>query len=161
MPRMGHLMQVWHKYAFLKQRHNGCLILDPTYPRINLNDFKDGEDWKEAYGDVVKEPKPSNAPPSRGHGVVVRVFVGSDHAGEALTQRSRTGYLIYINMAPILWHSKKQGTIETSVFGAEFIAMKTATEAARGLRYKLRMMGIEVEELNFIYGDNIIDNSSV
>jgi hypothetical protein len=154
MPRMGHLMQVWHIYAFLKQRHNGCLIFDPTYPRIDLNDFKDGEDWKEAYGDV-KEPRPSNAPKPRGRGVVVRVFVDSDHAGEALTRRSRTGYLIYINMAPILWHSKKQGTIETSVFGAEFVAMKTATEAARGLRYKLRMMGIEVEEPNFIYGDNM------
>jgi hypothetical protein len=151
---MGHLMQVWHIYAFLKQRHNGCLIFDPTYPRIDLNDFKDGEDWKEAYGDV-KEPRPSNAPKPRGRGVVVRVFVDSDHAGEALTRRSRTGYLIYINMAPILWHSKKQGTIETSVFGAEFVAMKTATEAARGLRYKLRMMGIEVEEPNFIYGDNM------
>ena len=58
-------------------------------------------------------------------------------------------------MAPILWHSKKQGTIETSVFGAEFVAMKTATEAARGLRYKLRMMGIEVDEPNYIYGDNM------
>jgi hypothetical protein len=30
MPRMGHLMQVWHIYVFLKQRHNGCLtIFDP------------------------------------------------------------------------------------------------------------------------------------
>jgi hypothetical protein len=42
------------------------------------------------------------------------------------------------------------------VFGAEFVAMKTATEAARGLRYKLRMiMGIEVDEPNYIYGDNM------
>jgi hypothetical protein len=59
-------------------------------------------------------------------------------------------------MLPILWHSKKQGTVETSVFGAESVAiMKAATEAARGLRYKLRMMGIEVDEPNYIYGDNM------
>jgi hypothetical protein len=58
-------------------------------------------------------------------------------------------------MAPILWYSKKQGTIETSVFGAEFVAMKVATEAARGMRYKLRMMGIEVNEPTFMYGDNM------
>jgi hypothetical protein len=155
MPRMGHLMQVWHIYTFLKQRHNGCLIFDPTYPKIDVGSFNDGEGWKEIYGDV-KEMKPPNAPKPRGRGVVIRVFVDSDHAGEALTRRSRTGYLIYINMSPILWHSKKQGTVlETSVFGAEFVAMKAATEAARGLRYKLRMMGIEVDEPNYIYGDNM------
>jgi hypothetical protein len=60
-----------------------------------------------------------------------------------------------MNMAPILWFSKKQGTIETSVFGAEFVAMKQATEAARGLRYKLRMMGIEIDGPTYTYGDNM------
>jgi hypothetical protein len=91
MPRMGHLMQVWHIYAFLKQRHNGCLIFDPTYPKIDVGSFNDGEGWKEIYGDV-KEIKPPNAPKPRGRGVVIRVFVDSDdHAGEALTRRSRTG----------------------------------------------------------------------
>jgi hypothetical protein len=154
MPRMGHLMEVWHVYNFLKCRHNGCPVFDPTYPETDYASFNHGEAWKEFYGDV-KEPLPPNAPPPRGNGVVVRVFVDSDHAGEALTRRSRTGYLIYVNMAPVLWYSKKQGTVETSVFGAEFIAMKTATEAARGLRYKLRMMGIEVEDPNYIYGDNM------
>jgi len=37
--------------------------------------------------------------------------------------------------------SKKQATIETSVFGAEFVAMKIGIETMRGIRYKLRMMG--------------------
>jgi hypothetical protein len=36
---------------------------------------------------------------------------------------------------------KKQPTIETSVFGAEFVAMKHGIEKLRGLRYKIRMMG--------------------
>jgi hypothetical protein len=58
-------------------------------------------------------------------------------------------------MAPIMWYSKKQGTIESSVFGAEFVAMKVATEAARGIRYKLRMMGIEVNDPTYTYGDNM------
>jgi hypothetical protein len=43
------------------------------------------------------------------------------------------GFLIYLNMAPIVWHSKKQSTIKTSVFGAEFVAMKQGMEALRGL----------------------------
>jgi 3-keto-L-gulonate-6-phosphate decarboxylase len=58
-------------------------------------------------------------------------------------------------MAPILWYSKKQGTVETSVFGAEFVAMKQALEATRGIRYKLRMMGIPIDGPTYVYGDNM------
>ena len=54
------------------------------------------------------------------------------------------GYTVYMNMAPIDWLSKKQSTCETSVFGAEFVALKVAMEAARGIRCKSRMMGIEI-----------------
>jgi hypothetical protein len=32
--------------------------------------------------------------------------------------------------------------------------MKQATEYARGLRYKLRMMGMTVDEPTFVFGDN-------
>ena len=32
--------------------------------------------------------------------------------------------------------------------------MKQATEYVQGLQYKLRMMGIKVDELAFIFGDN-------
>jgi len=34
------------------------------------------------------------------------------------------------------------------------MAMKHATEYVRGLRYKLRAIGIPVEECSYIYGDN-------
>jgi hypothetical protein len=34
------------------------------------------------------------------------------------------GLFIYLNMSPITWFSKNQATIESSVFGAEFVAMK-------------------------------------
>ena len=40
-------------------------------------------------------------------------------------------------MALIDWVSKKQATIETSVFGAEFVDMKHGIEKLRGLRYLL------------------------
>ena len=50
--------------------------------------------------------------------------------------------------------SKKQSTVETSSFGSEFMAMKQCCEYIRGLRYKLRMMGIPVTNPTFIAGDN-------
>ena len=52
--------------------------------------------------------------------------------------------------------SKKQATIETSVFGAEFVAMKTGIETLRSLRYKLRMMGIAISWPTYIYSDNML-----
>jgi hypothetical protein len=60
-----------------------------------------------------------------------------------------------LNNAPILWYSKRQGTVETSVFGAESVAMKVGGENARAMRYKLRMMGIPIDEPVYVYGDNM------
>jgi hypothetical protein len=155
LPREGHMAQIFRCYAYLKIRHNGCLVFDPTYPDewLAKYEFCDGQAWSKRYGDV-NEPKPRNAPKPRGNEVVLRLFVDSDHAGEELTRRSRTGFLIYLNSAPVVWYSKRQGTVETSVFGAEFLAMKNGNEASRGLRYKLRMMGVPLKEPTYILGDS-------
>jgi hypothetical protein len=85
----------------------------------------------------------------------MRLFVDSDHAGEQFTRRSRTGLLIYLNMAPIVWFSKRQRTVESSVFGAEFVAMKNGIETCQGLRYKLIIMGVALSGPTFVYGDNM------
>jgi hypothetical protein len=61
---------------------------------------------------------------------------------------------VFLNNAPLYWSSKKQTSCETSTFGSEFVAMKQATEYVRGLGYKLRMMGIKVDEPAFVFGDN-------
>jgi hypothetical protein len=154
LPRRGHLEAVFHLYAYLKKRPNGVIVLDPSYPTIDLQEFNDGADWSNFYGNV-KEAIPPDMPKPKGKTLVIRLFVDSDHAGDKLVRRSRTGFIIYLNGAPIVWYSKKQGTIETSVFGAEFVAMKVGFENVRALRYKLRMMGVPVEEPAYVYGDNM------
>ena len=76
--------------------------------------------------------------------------------------RLRSGFMIYVNIALVQWFSKKQSTVETSVFGTEFVAMKQGIDALQGLRYKLRMMGIPISGPSYIYGDNmsVIHNTS-
>ena len=69
-------------------------------------------------------------------------FVDSDFAGDQKNRRSRSGYIIHLNRAPIMYYSKRQGSLETSVFGAEFVAVKTGRDDLRGLRHKLRIMGV-------------------
>ena len=90
------------------------------------------------------------------------MFVDSDHAGDKVSRRSRTGFLIYVNTVLVQWFSKKQSTLETSVFSAAFVAMKESIGALHGLRYKLRMMGIPISGPSYIYGDImlVMHNSS-
>jgi Reverse transcriptase (RNA-dependent DNA polymerase) len=160
-PREGHFDALLHVFAYLRDKHNARSVLDPTYPEINWSEFNDNHDWKRFYGDI-HEAIPPNAPPPRGKVVDLRMFVDSDHAGDSKTRRSRSGLFIFLNSALIHSLSKRQPTVETSVFGAEFVAMKTGIEILRGIRYKLRMMGIPISGPTLIYGDNmsVINNTT-
>ena len=152
-PRDGHLEAVFRLFAYLEKKHNSRVVFDPTYPNIDMSQFKDC-DWKEFYVEA-EEAIPPNAPVARGKEVDIRLYVDSDHAGDRATRRSRTGFLVYLNSALTAWYSKRQPTVESSVFGAEFVALKNGMEAVRGLRYKLRMMGVEISGPTYTYGDNM------
>jgi hypothetical protein len=96
----GHLEAVFHVFVYLGLHHNTRVVFDPTYPSVDMGTFIK-TDWKSMYGDV-KEMIPSDAHFSRGKEVDLHLFVYSDHAGEKFTKRSRTGCVIYLNMAPIV-----------------------------------------------------------
>eukprot|EP00970_Alexandrium_tamarense_P000866 scaffold100_cov154-Alexandrium_tamarense.AAC.7 len=93
-------------------------------------------DAQEFYRDA-KEALPPNMPPARGRTVDLRLYINSDHAGDKVTRRSHTVYNIYLNSAPIKWLSKNKSTVETSVFGAEFVPMKHGIDTVRGIPYKV------------------------
>ena len=162
LPRQGHLDILYRIFAYLKAHHNAEMVFDPSEPDIDEDKFVK-EDWKSSVYTNAKESVPKDAPEARGLGFKIRAFVDSDHAGDERTRRSRSGYMVFVNNAPIYWTSKKQGSIMTSSFGSEFIAMKECCEYLRGLRYKLRMMGIPCDYPSYIYGDNqsVLVNSSV
>ena len=152
MPRQGHLQQALHILAYLKRHHNSRIIMDPIYPNISTEDFPK-YDWTDHY-DVAKDDLPSNAPTPLGKEFVIRAFVDADHAGDVITRRSRSGFIIIVNSAPIYWLSKKQNLVECSSFGSELIAMKLCCEYIQAIRYKIRMMGIPMTHNAFVYGDN-------
>lgn len=164
LPRRGHLNQLYHIFAYLKKYHNAEMVFDPSDPTIKESDFTK-KDWTTSeFGHTVdKEIIPPNVPEPRGLGFTMRAKVDADHAGDSITRRSRTGFIVYLNSAPIYWLSKKQISVESSSFGSEFIAMKQCCEYIQGLRYKLRMMGIPIAGCTYIYGDNqsVLANTSV
>ena len=155
LPREGHMEQVLHIFAHLKKYHNTEVVYDPSDPVIDEAQFE-AKDWASSeFGhlDGVEE-LPPNMPEPRGQGFVIRAKVDADHASDSVTRRSRTGFLVWINSCLVYFMSKKQTSVETSSFGSEFVAMKQCCEYLRGLRYKLRMMGIPVNGPCYICGDN-------
>jgi hypothetical protein len=160
LPQEGHLAAVFRIYSYLKTKPNARLVFDPTYVNIHYAAFPH-ENWGDFYGDV-SEAIPPNAPPPLGKPVEIRCYVDADYAGDKVTRRSRTSIIIFLNNAPIVWYTKKQNTVETRSFGSEFVALKVTTEMLRGLRYKLRMMGIPIAGPSYIYCDNnsVVINSS-
>lgn len=90
-------------------------------------------------------------PEMGGLGFFMQAFVDADHAGNTITRRSRIGFLVYVNMAHIYWLSRKQSSIETSLFSLKYCAMKQCTEYDFRLCLKLRMTGIPCKEPMYIY----------
>jgi hypothetical protein len=104
-------------------------------------------------------------PRPRGNAVVTTAFCDASYAANKKTRRSHTGYVIFINRAPIMWKSRRQNTLETSAFSAEFISLKEFIEDIEALRFKLRMFGVPISEeypATHIFCDNeaVVKNST-
>ena len=102
LPRQGHLDQVIHMLLYLKKYHNSCLIFDSTEPDIDMSEFE-RKDWTSSEFGLIDgvEEFPSNALKPRGIGVTTWARADADHADDTTTRRSRTGFLVYINSAPV------------------------------------------------------------
>ena len=66
---------------------------------MDLNKFQI-KDWRKFYGNVKRELPPV-VPPSKGTGFIIIAYVDADHADDSMTRRSRTGYILYLNNAPV------------------------------------------------------------
>ncbi|KAI2490439.1 Reverse transcriptase (RNA-dependent DNA polymerase) [Fragilaria crotonensis] len=113
--REGHLQQLFHVFAYLKQYDRSTMVFDDTEPSYDPRRFAT-QDWSKYYPDA-KEAIPENMPEPRGKPVMMTCFVDADHAGFELIE---------------------------------------------GLRYKLRMMGVPVEDPCNVFCDNeaVVKNST-
>ena len=134
LPRVGHLQHLLQTFAYLKKYHNTEMVFDPSDLVVDESNFE-RKDWTSSeFGHVEgKEELPPNMPEPRGLGFVMRGKVDADHAGDTVTRRSRTVFIVFLNCALIYWTSKKRTSVESSSFGSEFIAMKQCCEYVCGL----------------------------
>ena len=160
-PRIGHLQQSLNIFYYLKHSNRSYVVLDPTRFDVEWKPRVEGEPSpsqralakKDLYPDAT-ELLPHNIPEPRGEEVDINIFVDADHAGNRDTRRSHTRIILMINMAPVMWYSKRQNAIETSTFGSEITSLRIVTEIIESLRYKLRMFGVPISGPSRIYCDN-------
>ena len=77
---------------------------------------------------------PPNAVPPWEKEVVLYTFEDSNHVHNKQTRRSSSEFMIYMNVINN-WHTKKQSTTETLVFGARFVGMKVGVETLHAIQY--------------------------
>ncbi|KAK9879752.1 hypothetical protein WA026_006815 [Henosepilachna vigintioctopunctata] len=78
---------------------------------------------------------------TRSHGIIykrdddvetLKAYSDSDFAGDKMTRKSTTGYVVYYSNGPVSWSSRKQPVVELSSTEAEFIA---AAESVKEVLY--------------------------
>ena len=158
---MGHLDCAKQIYGYLsKMRHATIRVRtsQPDYSDLPDQDF----DWASSVYGNVEETIPSDAPEPLGKPVLMTTYVDANLFHDMVTGRSVTGILHLVNQTPFEWYSKKQGTVETAMYGSEFVAAWIATEQIMANRQMLRYLGVPVEKHTYMFGDNksVVDSSS-
>jgi len=153
-PRIGHLNAMKRVFGYLKKFSKGRLIVDTSFPDHSAHATNDFETWSEFYPDAAKE-LPPNMPIPHGRPARITCFVDANHAHDVVTRRSITGVLLFINNTPVKWISKRQTTVETSTYGSELVAARISVDTIIEFRYKLRMLGVPINEPAMMLGNNM------
>ena len=154
-PREGHMKAIIRVFGYLKRHYQGKIMIDPNYPDHANYPTPKYDNWREFYPDAEEHiPDIKEIPEGLGPMVRMTLYKDADHAHDIVTRRSVTGILLFINNTPVKFVSKRQKTVETSTYGSELVAAKQAVELILEYRYKLRMMGANMEESALMLGDN-------
>ena len=154
-PRKGHLDAMIYLFGYLLATSTGKIAIDIGDPPIRKKAFYTGDaTWSEFYQDT-EEDIPYDLPQSDGNVAKLTTYVDADHARDKLSRKSVTGIIMLLNNTPLFWLSKRQMTVETSTYGSEMIAARIAVDNILAMRYKLRMLGVNMEETSVMVGDNM------
>ena len=145
-PRENHMKQPLRIFSCLERKCKLTLHVDPNFPAVGESQFlHDTSEFLKCCCDAEEE-LPRKSPRPRGDPVVTTAFVGASHAANRVTRRSHSGHILFVNRAPVKWHSGRQNTVETSAFSSEFTAMKHCIEDIECSRFELRMFGIPFDQ---------------
>ncbi|XP_014500935.1 uncharacterized protein LOC106761865 [Vigna radiata var. radiata] len=102
---------------------------------------------------IKSEPSQGLFFPTDSH-MQLKGFSDSDWATCPNTQRSTTGFCVFLGSSLISWKSKKQKTVSRSSTEAEYRALATTVCEIQWLRYLLQDLQIEESGTPVLYCDN-------
>ena len=121
--QLGHIESFYHAFEYFRKHYLSRAVFDPFQPKVDNNVFVSGAiDWKYFYG-YIKEEIPPMIPAPLGNNSYMTCFADDNHTGNVVARSSRTGALICVMNAPIIFFLKKHNTVEIGTFGSEFLAM--------------------------------------
>ena len=153
-PREGYLKRSEKIFGCLKKYKKGGYIVDAREPIVNIKYEKVVPDFGNQYSDFI-EDQDTRLPPPIMKELATNICIDSNHGHDQVTGRSITGMISFVGRTPVTHTAKRQSAVQTTTFGAKFIALKKAVEEAITLRYYLRSMGLKVTKPTIIYGDNL------
>ena len=111
-------------------------------------------DWSDSvYGNPI-EDKPEDAPDPLGKRVTITSYFDANLMHDILSGKACTGTIHFLNKTPIDWYSKKQATLETVTYSAEYCACYTCIEQIVDLQNTLRYLSVNLNDKTYVFGDN-------
>ena len=164
-PREGHLERLKRMVGYLKKRPHGAIRFRTEIPNheATYGDEPVRYDWMETVYGRPKEDIDPRAPTPKGKMVRTTSFCDANLMHDAVTGRSATGIMEFLNQTPIDWFAKRQNQVESATYGSEFMAARQAVERIQDLRYTLRSFGVPIEETAWLFGDNqsVVTSSTI
>ena len=91
------------------------------------------------------------------------IFTDSNHGGDKVTSKSKTGVMVFVGANLLKSISKMQKTVADSTKNAEMVALRAACDEAKDLMYTLRSLGVRVQLPIQIFSDSkaAVDNVTI
>ena len=152
-PKSGHIERMKSVYGYLyKTKHYAIRfrIKEPNYQHLPEQKF----DWSSTVSNKVTEELSKDAVKPLGKPEITTTFLDVNLWHGAITSRSITATLHFVNTTTTNWYSKRQATIENATYGSEFVATRTATEQIIELNLTLMYLGVPIKYKAFMFGHN-------
>ena len=152
-PRQKHMERLNRIYSYAIRTKDYAIMFrtdQPEYSFLPDQDF----DWAYSVYGNVQEILPDDMPDPLGEAVITTTTMDANLTHCLSTGKSLTGCLHFVNKTPVDWYSERQARVETTTYGSEFVAAKTATEQIMDIRQTLRYLGAPIGAKSVLFGDN-------
>ena len=119
--------------------------------------------WTRSVYSGACEQIPHDIPKPLGKHVQTTHYVDANLHHDLATGKAVTAVLHFLNQTPIDAYTKRQSTVETSTYGSEFVAARTAVDQIIDICTTLRYLGVPIRDKSYMFWDNrsVVTSSTI